>query len=75
MILSELKKYLQEHKQAALFDLVNHFDSDAEALRGMLNVLEHKGQVRKLPMGTSCGSGCNKCDTATIEIYAWIGTV
>lgn len=67
MILSELRSYLKENRRAAISDLVNRFDTDADALRGMLVVLERKGCVRKLPM-TAC-SGCNKCDAASLEIY------
>jgi hypothetical protein len=28
---------------------------------GMLGILERKGRVRRLPTGTACGGGCNKC--------------
>jgi len=73
MILSELTHYLAEQKRAALTDISYHFDSDPQALRMMLSMLERKGWVRKLPTGTACGGGCSKCDPASIEIYEWVG--
>ncbi|MCF7992828.1 MAG: FeoC-like transcriptional regulator [Thiohalocapsa sp.] len=67
MILSELKQYLAEHRRVSLTDMVNRFDADPDALRGMLAVLERKGRVRKLDAQV-CG-GCSKCDPATVELY------
>lgn len=72
MILSQVREYLAEHKRVALTDMAHRFDADAEALRGMLTILERKGKVRKLPPGTGCSSGCGKCDASTIEIFEWI---
>jgi Mn-dependent DtxR family transcriptional regulator len=69
MILTELKQYLSQHQRAALIDLSHHFDIEPDALRGMLNVLERKGWITKLPSGTVCGGGCSKCDPASVEIY------
>ncbi len=73
MILSELTAYLTEQKRVALLDLSRRFDSEPDALRAMLAILERKGRVRKLPSGTACGGGCSKCDPASIEIYEWVG--
>jgi len=74
MILSELTHYLAAQKRAALIDISCHFDSDPQALRTMLSMLERKGRVRKLPAGTTCGGGCSKCGPASIEIYEWVET-
>jgi len=74
MILSEPRTYLVEHQRAALIDLAHRFDTDSDALRGMLTTLEHKGRVRKLPAGSACGGGCSKCGPASLEIYEWITT-
>ncbi len=71
MILSELRDYLQSHRRAALSDLAIRFDSDPEALRGMLAKWIAKGRVERLPAGTACGSACCRCDPHTTEIYAW----
>jgi hypothetical protein len=72
MILSQLRDYLRTHRRAALIDLAHRFDTDPDALRGMLAKWEAKGKVEKLPQGTGCG-GCCLCDPAAIEIYEWKG--
>lgn len=72
MILSDLRSYLQKQKRVALKDMEMRFNIDADALRGMLSKWINKGYVRKLPSGTSCSSGCCKCDPALTELYEWI---
>ncbi|OGT90451.1 MAG: sugar metabolism transcriptional regulator [Gammaproteobacteria bacterium RIFOXYA12_FULL_61_12] len=71
MILSQLRDYLKTNRRAALADMAIRFDADPGALRGMLERLMAKGLVERLPQGTACGGGCCKCDSATVEIYAW----
>lgn len=71
MILSDLTRYIAEHRRAALLDMSTHFDADPDALRPMLALLERKGRIRKLPPGTPCG-GCVLCDPASIELYEWV---
>ncbi|MEE9357960.1 FeoC-like transcriptional regulator [Candidatus Vondammii sp. HM_W22] len=71
MILSELRDYLKTNRRAALIDMAHRFDTDPDALRGMLNKWVAKGRVEKLPQGSECGGGCCKCDPATTEVYAW----
>lgn len=72
MILSDLKSYLVERKRAPIGDLTNHFNSEPEAIRGMLMHFMRKGRVQRLDGDTTCG-GCNKCDPFALEIYEWIG--
>ncbi|MBV5309501.1 FeoC-like transcriptional regulator [Chromatium okenii] len=72
MLISELLRYLHDNQRAALRDLASHFDIEPEALRGMLELLERRGRVRKLPANTPCAGGCCSCDPASIEIYEWI---
>jgi hypothetical protein len=70
MILSDLKSYLAEHKRAPIGDLVNRFESEPEAIRGMLEHFAHKGLVRRLDWDGTCG-GCRKGDAFAFEIYEW----
>jgi Mn-dependent DtxR family transcriptional regulator len=72
MILSDLRNYLRQQRRAALKDMETHFNIDADAIRGMLGKWIAKGYVKKLPSGTSCASGCCKCDPALTELYEWI---
>lgn len=73
MIVTDLARYLQDSRRAALRDLSHRFNAEPDALRGMLATLERKGRVRKLPANTPCSGGCCSCDPASIEIYEWIG--
>ncbi len=69
-MIRELSAFLQSQRRAALRDLAYRFDIDAEALRGMLELLERKGRVRRLAPGTNC-RGCCQCDPTQIELYEW----
>lgn len=69
MILSELRTYLKDRKSVALRDLILHFDTDADALRGMLQVLIAKNYVQKASAKEACGTSCCKCDSTLTEIY------
>lgn len=71
-MIAELSHYLHDNQRAALRDLAYRFDAEPEALRGILELLERRGRVRKLPANTPCGGGCCSCDPASIEIYEWI---
>jgi hypothetical protein len=71
MILSELRDYLRVRQRVSLADLVNHFNIDADALRGMLDKWMAKGKLRKIA-AAACGTGCCKCDPALTELYQWI---
>ena len=72
MILSDLRSYLKQQRRVALKDLINHFNMDADALRGMLGKWISKGNVRKLPLESSCGTSCCKCDPTLTELYEWV---
>ncbi len=72
MILSEVKSYLVQRRQATLSDIALHFDSDPDAVRGMLELWIRKGRVRRQALTASCGQSCGSCDPATTEIYLWV---
>lgn len=71
MILARLRDYLAEHRRVSLVDMAHRFDTDPDALRGMLATLERKGRVRRLPAGTVCGT-CARCDQSAPELYEWL---
>lgn len=74
MILADIRSYLERRGQASLADLALHFDSDPDALRGMLQVWIRKGRVSKGTATAACGSSCCRCDPAATELYTWLGT-
>ena len=71
MILSDIRRYLEQRGQATLSDIALHFDADPDAVRGMLDVWINKGKVHKQMATGSCGSSCTQCDPDTTEIYVW----
>lgn len=73
MILAEIKQYLKERGQASLQDIALHFDTDPEAVRGMLEQWIRRGKVERRMLGAACGSGgCTKCDPTGVEYYLWV---
>jgi len=71
MILSDIKRYLQQRQQATLADIALHFDIEPDAARGMLEQWIRKGKVERHSAQASCGSSCTKCDPASTELYLW----
>lgn len=71
MILTDIRDYLKQRGQCTLNDIALHFDSDADAMRGMLEVWVGKGKVKKIPATAPCGSRCQSCEPAATEIYLW----
>ncbi|OOZ37607.1 FeoC-like transcriptional regulator [Solemya velesiana gill symbiont] len=72
MILSDIRQYLLQRGHASLSDIATHFDSNPDAVRGMLETWIRKGKVRKRLANSDCGSSCCQCDAAAVEIYEWI---
>ncbi len=73
MILSEIRDYLAHRGQATLADICLHFDSEPEAVRGMLERWVSKGKVEHRKVEAACGTSCNRCDPAAMELYIWRG--
>ena len=71
MILTELLDYLKERRRASLIEIAHRFDTEPDAIRGMLQKWVVKGRLEKSLQTTDCGTGCCKCDPASTEIYAW----
>ncbi|HFD80041.1 MAG TPA: sugar metabolism transcriptional regulator [Gammaproteobacteria bacterium] len=74
MILSDIRRYLERRGQATLADIALHFDTDPQAVRGMLEIWIRKGKVQRRSATAACGSSCSQCDPATTEIYVWGGS-
>jgi len=75
MILSEVRDYLKSRSQATLSDIALHFDTDADAVRGMMEIWIRKGKIRKRSATDSCGSSCNSCEPEATEIYEWVDAI
>ena len=71
MILTRIKDYLRERRQATLAEIALHCGSKPDAVRGMLEVWMRKGRVSRHLASAACGSSCHRCDSATMEVYIW----
>ncbi|MGD9366087.1 MAG: FeoC-like transcriptional regulator [Desulfobacteraceae bacterium] len=71
-MLSEIKRYMVKHKRVTLGDLALHFDTDPDAMRGMLAQWIRKGRVSKSDLQSCCNKSCSKgCGDNVMEIYEW----
>ena len=71
MILSDLRDYIKQRQQVSLSDIINHFDTDEQAARAMLDIWIQKGKIHRKMATASCGSNCNQCETTSTEYYIW----
>lgn len=73
MILKALQDYLRERRVASLSQMEASLSVSAEALRGMLDLLERKGRVMRMPRPQRC-HGCSLCEGTSLEFYRWEGS-
>ncbi len=70
-MLLDIKRYLMERQRVSLQDLALHFDTDTDAMRGMLGTWIRKGNVTKCD-AVACGGCSSSCSTAqNEEAYEW----
>ena len=70
MILQRLQDYLRQRNVASLSQMEASLGVSAAALHGMLDLLERKGRVQKMPRPQRC-HGCSLCDGKALEFYRW----
>ncbi|MDJ0881384.1 MAG: FeoC-like transcriptional regulator [Gammaproteobacteria bacterium] len=70
MILKELKQYVRAHRQVSLTDIANHFDTEPDAVRGMLDFWIKKGKIQQYT-NRRCNTSCQCADQSNKEIYQW----
>lgn len=73
MMLGAIKEYLAQRGQATLADIALHVDAEPDAVRGMLQHWMRKGRVEQRKVEAACGTSCNRCDPAAMELYIWRG--
>ncbi len=76
---SSIKAYLKRRGMAPMSDLVNRFDGDADAVRGVLEFWKRKGRVREIEPQAGCSGGCSGCSRTACgalgpdaSVYAWV---
>jgi putative ferrous iron transport protein C len=67
MILTNLQRYLSQKGKVSLAELEVHFQTNGDALRGMLDLLIRKGRARKIAV-QKCKS-CHACADEILEFY------
>ena len=72
MMLSTIRDYLSQRGQATLAEIALHVDAEPDAVRGMLQQWVRKGRVEQRKVEANCGTSCNRCDPAAMELYVWI---
>jgi len=73
-MLLDIKRYLIERQNTSLRDLALHFNTEQNAMRGMLEPWIKKGKIRKAPPATTCGGcseGCPSTNEGEMEVYEW----
>jgi len=82
MLLSDIRSYCAAAGEVSLQQLSNRFDTEPEALRGMMEVLADKGMIRCLSdrSAPACGSACGGCSSGCASQallsdirYEWVG--
>ncbi|WP_228720729.1 FeoC-like transcriptional regulator [Nitrogeniibacter mangrovi] len=68
--MNRLRDTLKQRERASVQELSLALGMTPDALRAMLDTLERKGRVHKLPAQTNCGDCC-KCNPDTLDVYAW----
>lgn len=72
MLLSRLTEYLERQGRASLAEIAVGVGAEPGALRGMLELLERKGRIRRLPPASRCGN-CSGCAQGAADVYEWAG--
>ena len=70
-ILRDIRAYLQEHRHTSLNDLCVHFNTQPDAMRGMLDQWISRGKVRCCP-AVACKGCASSCAAAPGESYEWV---
>lgn len=73
MALLSIKRYIRQHQEVSLQDMVNHFGIAKDALESMLDRLIEQGHILKVDTtGDSCGTGGCDCNTNDRLHYRWL---
>ena len=70
MILARVLELLEHRKVASADEIARALSSSPDAVRSMLQTLQHKGLVHRVQAQTACGSSCSQCMQGAMEIYA-----
>lgn len=72
MLLSDIKRHLQNKGQQSLLELSRTFNIQSAVVQDMLAVLIRKGQVRVCMKTPRCGTQCSQCSALVTQNYEWV---
>lgn len=69
MILHQVLEFLRDRDIAAIPEIARAVDSTPDAVRSMLETLQRKGRVHRYHPPQGCGSSCQHCAQAEMELF------
>ncbi len=69
-MLKRIENFLKARGQACLADIAAHLGTSENAVLPMLELLEHKGRVRRIRMNAQLCAGCTLCAPNAREEWA-----
>ena len=69
-MLGDIKRYIKQRKSVNLNDLVLHFQTSPDAMKGMLDKWIKKGKATVMVSERAC-NGCTACEPSLEEYYEW----
>ncbi|MGE3919719.1 MAG: FeoC-like transcriptional regulator [Gammaproteobacteria bacterium] len=70
MILTDLKRLLQQHPVVSLLDVCQTLRTQPNVARDMLDYWQNKGKVAKVTSQNRCNK-CVQCNPLSFEMYRW----
>jgi putative ferrous iron transport protein C len=70
--LLNLKKFIAERKLVNLSQILQGFETKQEEALALLDVLIHKGCVKKCLKTPQCATRCVKCSPESFALYQWV---
>lgn len=67
-----LKKFISEKKLVTLSLILQTFGAKQEEALAILELLIHKGCIKKCMTTSSCATRCLKCKPESFTLYQWI---
>lgn len=67
-----LKKFIAEKKLVNLSFILQTFGTKQEETLAILELLIHKGYVKKCFKTLNCSTSCFKCTSESLALYQWV---
>ncbi len=68
----ELKQFIAEKKSLSLARILERFPAKQEEILAILELLIHKGWVKKYIKTPSCATRCLSCAPESFTLYQWV---